>query len=429
VSDGAAAGSEDGWHRLSPLSPVVRLGRGAIALVVILVPTLLGGSADGWSLGVYVVLLAVGFLAALVSWRLTRWRVHAGALQKEEGLLRRQSLRFPLTQIQAVDVLRPALARALGLAELRLRMGGATGGSARLAYLRTAEALELRGRLLSHGETEHETADAPRPEVSQQVLFRVSNARLVASYVLDLRNLLLIAVAIVVVAYAGPAGIIVWIAPGVLVAWRHINADYGRTVSEAEGGLHVEGGLVSTTAETIPRGRVQAVKRTEPLLWRPFGWCRLLVDLAGKQGSDHEAGDTTTRSARSLVPVGTRAEADALVRHLLPQVPAERQRAPARARLKAPLSYRHLAWGTNEAVAVTCGGRLERSTAWVPLEKVQSLRRVRGPVQQRLRLETIHLDTAGRGVGAALRDRDVTEGDAALRELIELCRRARSSAT
>ena len=61
----------------------------------------------------------------------------------------------------------------------------------------------------------------------------------------------------------------------------------------------------------------------------------------------------------------------------------------------------------------------------MPLEKVQSLRRVQGPVQRRLRLATIHVDTAGRSVHAALRDRDVAEADAALEDLIRLARAAR----
>jgi putative membrane protein len=56
---------------------------------------------------------------------------------------------------------------------------------------------------------------------------------------------------------------------------------------------------------------------------------------------------------------------------------------------------------------------------------VQSLRLVQGPVQRRLRLATIHVDTAGRNVHAALRDRDVEEADSALAELVELARMAR----
>ncbi len=76
----------------------------------------------------------------------------------------------------------------------------------------------------------------------------------------------------------------------------------------------------------------------------------------------------------------------------------------------------------------TRSGRLRRVTCWVPLEKAQSIRRVQGPLQRRLRLVTVHVDTAGRGVRAALRDRDVPEGDADIEALPTLARAARKPA-
>ena len=68
-------------------------------------------------------------LGGLVSWLVTRWRIEDDDLRIETGLFRRQSLRFPLAQVQAIDVVRPGLARLLRLAELRLRMAGPTGRS------------------------------------------------------------------------------------------------------------------------------------------------------------------------------------------------------------------------------------------------------------------------------------------------------------
>ena len=59
---------------------------------------------------------------------------------------------------------------------------------------------------------------------------------------------------------------------------------------------------------------------------------------------------------------------------------------------------------------MTTSGRLRRVTCWVPLEKVQSFREVQGPVQRRLRLASVHLDTAGGNVHAVLRDRDAGRG-------------------
>jgi putative membrane protein len=51
---------------------------------------------------------------------------------------------------------------------------------------------------------------------------------------------------------------------------------------------------------------------------------------------------------------------------------------------------------------------------------------VQGPVQRRLRLATVHVDTAGRSVHAVLRDRDAGEADRVLEELTGLARAARA---
>jgi len=88
------------------------------------------------------VLVLLGF----VSWLVTRWRVEDDDLRIETGLIRRQSLRFPLSQVQAIDIVRPGLARLFVVAELRLRMAGDTGATARLSYLHAREAEPLRGR-------------------------------------------------------------------------------------------------------------------------------------------------------------------------------------------------------------------------------------------------------------------------------------------
>jgi putative membrane protein len=92
---------------------------------------------------------------------------------------------------------------------------------------------------------------------------------------------------------------------------------------------------------------------------------------------------------------------------------------------KSPLRYRFLAWGRSDTCLVTMSGRIRRVTVWVPLGKAQSFRRVQGPVQRRLRLASVHVDTAGRSVHATLRDRDVVEADEALAELVRLGRAAR----
>lgn len=386
------------------------------------------GRSVGGTVG-RLVALPIVLLFAVISWWVTRWRIEEGALRIETGLLRRSSLRFPLTQIQAIDVVRPALARVLGLAELRLRMASSTGSSGRLAYLTMAHAETLRGQLLAlaHGIA----VDTPAPP--EQVLLSVRTDRLLASIFLSrlgvVTGVLLVGLAISLAVAPGAAVAVVGgsgtVSLGLLTAfWRRFNGDYKLTVAEAPDGLRLRSGLVDTAAETIPRGRVQAVRMIEPLLWRPFGWCRVEVDVAGRQRAGAE-NRSQSHELRAVLPVGTHAEAAWLLGRLLPDAPADRIPAPPRARYKAPLRYHYLAWGRTDTCAVATSGRVARITSWVPLTKVQSLRRVQGPLQRRLRLATIHLDTAGRRVGASLLDRDVEEADRLLLELTDLSRAAR----
>jgi putative membrane protein len=177
----------------------------------------------------------------------------------------------------------------------------------------------------------------------------------------------------------------------------------------------------------IPHGRVQAVRMVEPILWRPWGWARLEVDLAGQQrrkGENRSEG----KQLRAVLPVGPRAEALALLEHVLPGARAPVDPAPARARWKSPLRFHNLAVARTDELVATRTGRLARVTVWVPLAKAQSFRWSQGPVQRRLRLADVFVDTAGRRLGAAFRDRDVDEARRELDELAAAARIARQAA-
>jgi putative membrane protein len=423
---------EDGWRRLHPLSPVVRAGRATIALFILLVPTLLSGgrnlSSDYFQLGAVAVLAGLGF----VSWLVTRWRIDGDDLRIETGLLRRQSLRFPLAQVQAIDIVRPGLARMFRVAELRLRMGGSSGGTARLAYLNEHEVDPLRAQLLALAHSGKE-AEAPAEEAPARLLVQVPTPRLIASILVSDVGMLaeLVLVGLVIGAILAPSaargivssGAAELVAVATLV-WRRFNQEFRFTLAETDEGLKLHGGLVALNTETIRPGRVQAVRMVEPFLWRRLGWCRLEVDLAGRQRRKGES-ETTGRALRALLPVGSRGLGLELLEHVLPGAPQPVLRAPRRVLLKSPLRYRYLAWGRSDAAVVTQTGRIRRVTVWVPLEKVQSLRRVEGPLQRVLSLATVHLDTAGRALHAALRDRDRREADDALGDLVRLARTAR----
>ena len=457
------------WHRLHPLSPLIRTGRHLVALAILVLLLIFanhhGNNDDFISDGVVV---GVVLIAGVISWLVTRWQVADGVLRIETGLIRRQSLRFPLSQVQAIDVVQTGLARVFGLAELRLRMAGADSSGGRLACLPLADAERLREQLLAMGHaagTRGAAAGAragavgpggsagpvgavgsvgavgpaaaagpagaaapPRPE---RLLFRVQSERLAGAIILSRPGAYAgtaIAVVILVIVLTGKPGIIVpFLVFGfgiVTSVWRQFNTEFGTVVAEAADGLRLRSGLVQTATETIRPGRVQAVRIVEPLFWRLFGWCRLEVDVAGPR--QRRENRSEGQRLRALIPVGSRADADRMLGELLADPPRPTHPAPAGARVKTLLSYHFLAWAGDDRYVVASRGRICRKTTWVPLEKVQSIRWVQGPWQRRLRLATIRLDVAGRRVTASVQDRSVAEADELLGQLPDLARAARS---
>jgi hypothetical protein len=131
---------------------------------------------------------------------------------------------------------------------------------------------------------------------------------------------------------------------------------------------------------------------------------------------------------KTLLPVGHREPAWQLMRAGHRHRPPPLSPPPRRARRKAPLSYHFLAAGHDETTAMGVTGRLRKVTTWVPLEKVQSVRMVTGPVQSVLSLATVHVDAAGRRVRAEFRDRPGGEAGQLVEELAALCRGARRRA-
>jgi putative membrane protein len=206
---------------------------------------------------------------------------------------------------------------------------------------------------------------------------------------------------------------------------RRVLQEYGFTVAESPDGLRLRHGLLDTRSQTIPAGRVQAVRMLEPLFWRPFGWVRVEVDVAGYGGGRGEEQSATN----ALLPVAPRALAEALVGRVLGgALPVPAAPVPDRARWRAPLSRPRLLAGLDARHLVTQHGVLTTTTDVVPLAKIQSLRMTSGPWQRRLGLATLHADTAGRRLpGAVAPHRDVVEARHLLVELALRTRRARAT--
>lgn len=417
------------WERLHPLSPIVRGGRTMAALVVFVAYTSVQRQA-GASTHVIVDLVLVGVVLVLgvVHWLVTRFSFDGETLQVETGLLRRDARRVPVARIQAVDVVQPFIAKVLDVAELKIRVAG-SGKEERLAYLHHARALELRASLLAA----HHGLDPSTPAPPELPVAVVRGGRLAISVALTGSAVFLLAILVALSVVFGVseragkalvAAAFLYLVGLVTGVWRRFSSQYGFTIATAPDGIRVRRGLLGTVAETIPARRVQAIRQIEPVLWRPWHWRRLEVDLAGVGKRDASGGSSSV--VKTLLPVGEEGVATMVREMVLDDRGVTVTPPPPRARLKAPLSYHYLRAGHDEHVVKAVTGRLRRVTCWVPLEKIQSVRRVQGPLQRALHVATVHVDVAGRRVDARFKDRDEHEADRLVDELAELSRRARA---
>ena len=340
------------WVRLHPLTPLLRGGRFVLVLLALVGQQTLRSSPPLAVFGTLAVLVPVAVFFGWLSWRAMRYRVTATELQIDSGVLVKRSRRVPLARLQAVDLVKPFYARVLGLAELRLEVVGAGDVEAPLAFLAEDRADALRTQLLDLSAGRPGAVDgAPQP-APEAVLVVVPTGALLWSTVLGtpvVTLVLLLAALAAATLFGGAAagGVLLAAAPVLLgigsMTVRRLLSEYGFTVAQSPDGLRLRHGLLDTRSQTIPDGRVQAVRILEPLLWRPAGWVRVEVDVAGYGGTGEQQLLTS-----ALLPVAPRELAEQLVARVLGgTLPAAASPVPPSARWRAPLQARRLRVGVD----------------------------------------------------------------------------------
>ncbi len=443
--------SAKGYRRLHPLTPLVR-GLRTFGILTALV------SYQAWrapNLALVGLLVAVGIVGGFVvswfSWRFTGYRVDQRELRIIEGVFARRHRTVPLERVQAVDVVQPLVARLLGLAEVRLEVVGGGETEAPLAYLTRSEAEALRIHLLrlvsdargrevpAGADTDSDPTVAAAtgepdaiPAAEQRTLFAVDRRELVLSQLLTPNALAVPFLAIYPVlefldnepSFAAVFAFLSGIAGVVLVPIRRVLGEWGFILTEGADGLSIRRGLLDVSNQTFPRSRVQAVRVRRPLLWRPFGWVRVEVDVAGygRQGDQQSSG--------ALVPVAMSAAAFATLHDVLPAVPADGpdslglHPAPPAARRRTPLQASRLGYAVTPEVLVTRYGWPVLKHDIAVHARAQSIRVSEGPWQRSLGLASVHFDPAGSQTTPQVRHRLAAEAGALADDL---ARRARAS--
>jgi putative membrane protein len=371
----AAAPTRDAapWRRLDPRTAVVS---GVMALAVGVgagVPTVAGfatrgSAATGLVAGIVVgaVVLLVGVVAGIESVRLarTRFRVGPERVELHSGVVVRTRRSLPRERIRSVDVRADPVARALGLATLRVgtgRRASATDRPLELRCVRREEAEALRGELL---------ARAGGDGAAGPGLLAALDPRWIRYAPLSfLTPALGAAAGGAVMQVAGWIGVEATVVDAVVAGWRRLGAVgtvgvglaavlvVGAVVSlaafleawwsyrlerEPSGTLRVRRGLLTTRSTTLEERRLRGVALVEPLGVRAVGAARVDAVATGLETS---GGEEQTDAAG-----------------LLPAAPRELTEQVAAAVLREPVSPTRAAVLRAHPVAAR-GRRVRRATA------------------------------------------------------------------
>nr|WP_311380411.1 PH domain-containing protein [Arthrobacter sp. ISL-72] len=397
------------------------------------VPFLLAGG------GLVLLLSVLGFI---MTWYFTRYQVAEGYVRVNTGFLFKQQRQARLDRVQAIDIVQPLLARIFGLAELKFEVADAGESAVRLAYLRVDDARQLRATILARAaglEPDPERPQAALPEAPEYAVLSVPPSRLVGSLLLSEQSFFVVlgAVASVVLsAVTENRGFYFYLIPAALglaaAYWGSFNKGYNFTAAISPDGIRLRYGLLDTLAQTLPPGRIQALKVTQPPLWRIFGWYRMQVNVAG-YGNAGSNGEGATRT--TLLPVGLLDDVMRMLSLVLPDpgtpepvrvfsagltglAPAgERSGAeaaqpgeaeggfvtsPRRVRLLAPLGWRRNGFTATATALLIRSGRVWRELVVVPHQRTQSMALHQGPLARRFRVADLVLHTTAGPVSPRL---------------------------
>ncbi|WP_051423444.1 PH domain-containing protein [Arthrobacter sp. MA-N2] len=403
------------WHRVHPASPFVR---GWVALVAIVYffgrdtfeRALQGRGNIGdnlndrtpWLLagGGAVLLLALG--SFVLSWYFTRYQLAEGYVRVNTGFLFKQQRQARLDRVQAIDIVQPLLARIFGLAELKFEVADAGHSAVRLSYLRLAQAKQLRATILGRAAGIADGSETVEvPEAPELVVLYLPPGRLVGSLILSEQSFFIVLSAIASVLLSvltESRAFILYLIPAILglgtAYWRSFNKGYNFTAAISPDGIRLRYGLLDTQAQTVPPGRIQAVKVTQPPLWRILGWYRIHVNVAGY--GEHHRSEAEHRTM--LLPVGRKSEVMMMLSLVLPDPgTAEPERVftagltgldsdagfvttPKRAWILSPLGWRRNGFLATDTALLLRSGRWWRKLVLVPHQRTQSMALHQGPL-------------------------------------------------
>ncbi|GAA4662406.1 PH domain-containing protein [Arthrobacter cryoconiti] len=427
LAGGFHTDSADFWHRVHPVSPLVRGWVAVVAVLFIFGRNSLeqvffrgGGKSSGASIAPTLVILGVVGTAIVVfgigfylSWRFTRYQVTDQHVHINSGVIFRQQRRARIDRVQAIDVVQPLVARVFGLAELKFDVADGGKSAFRLSFLKLDEAKRLRAAILARAAGVQVDLQEPSrvPEAPEQHILGLSPGRIIGATVfsnLTVVALIVSAGAVWLTVWSGEVGVLVAFLPiflGVAASyWKAITGDFNFRVAISPDGVRLHYGMLETRSQTIPSGRVQAVGISQGPFWRPFGWYRVHVNVAGYGHDRSENGSRTV-----LLPAGTIDEVMAVLALVFVDPGVDDPIAVFTAGLRGPgnkhgfvhsprsaiwidpLAWRYNAYRATSTALLCRHGVIFRRLQVVPHERTQSLSLNQGPLMAALGLVNFEL--------------------------------------
>ena len=471
-SDSRSSAESSSWHRVHWLTPLLQVWQAlVIILVVVLTQSLnnlimlvksLRENLPGHP--ILLLLLVAVPLAILVllivylyfAWRATSWKITASDVQYRRGIFFKKHRKIPLDRVQSVDVYRPLAARIFGLGALRVESAGGQGSRVEIQFLankyldqaRREVVARIAGRSLND-ETSRQTGakglagtdlfaeDDYRLTADEYEVYRVSPGLLIASVLLTSEVVWLLIMSLIVVicalilffmadltvegiAVGSVISTIISIAiiplMVVSVIWSRFNSRFNFSANITHDGIRITSGLLALKSQTLPPGRIHAIRFLQPLLWRPFGWWQAEVTLAG-HGVETSGNQKKQAADNLLLPVGTLEQAKIIlemaIRDLGTSEDAGTERllraafngknsdseseviftpCSEKAEILDPFARFRRAFAATATVLIYRDGWLRRKVTFAPHERAQSVTTSAGPIQRRLGLAGVRLD-------------------------------------
>lgn len=425
-------------------------------------------------------LVAAGVLLLIIglfwlSWRMHTFRVTDEIVEVRSGVVFRSHRKARLDRVQGINISRPLFARIFGAAKLELSAAG-SDANMDLSYLTSANADGLRAELLrrasgirareageqAQASTEAaadggETARVGLSEVARQRLAEftapeldpnlappqsvvtMKASRLIGSTLLSSTMIffLIVIAVLVVVMTTTDAGSWVFFAliPTVFgfgsYLVNRVVKSLRYSIAATPDGVRVGFGLLSTTNETLPPGRIHAVQITQELLWRPADWWMVQVNLASHSAAAQGAAG---QQKTTILPVGSRADVLKVLELVLPGLVTDETRllieaglakgrggdgftnSPKRAAVLRWFSWRRNGFLLHPDAVILRKGAIWRSLSVVPTARTQSVAAHQGPLERLLRVAHVRVHTVAGPVTAEIGAIDVADASALFRD-------------